>query len=531
MITIQMPELKLRDIFGRSAASRPSIFGFVAGAVLCVAFYYSFSINWPIAEDWLFADWYRRFYVTGELTWSQVLTASNGSHPLAAQMALSIAVMRFVGVNFAVILFMNALILLTGAFALMRLICSAQSSKAIRVATSFGIVVILFHPIQTAHILWPFEMGWFLITSLAVINICLIERYKTASIPAVMLLSSVASFSSAHGIFLFLAATTHFAILRQVNRHWLFAVLILAAGGLLEAYIFKSDARVPIVFPGTIDVINYSIQLIGSVFGTRNPSLLFPLGTATILASIYCFIDCAANVDRAASRVVLVLLMISGCFVGAFILGRYADGLPWALAQFHAGPLLTPLVLAIFIWSVGRPVIFPRNRSMQAATIVAFCFSISTILASVEFAHDAGRLNFLARSIAMMKSCNPTASKYLQGGTNSLSNSYYLYEANLPFVLHLCTQPPPEAKILDKIPALFVARGVENLAPLAALWDVYVTHGDLYQAFPPSAPNTPCRLLSFANADAIGGSGYELTMLKQHQLFFRVDPWVLGHKG
>ena len=55
------------------------------------------------------------------------------------------------------------------------------------IVIAFVITLILFHPVQTDSLIWPYQTGWFLINLAFIINICLIERFAWKSLPLLVL--------------------------------------------------------------------------------------------------------------------------------------------------------------------------------------------------------------------------------------------------------------------------------------------------------------------------------------------------------
>jgi hypothetical protein len=493
---------------------------------------YSHFFNWGMAEDFLLVDWYRELFESGEGNWLHLLSMRNGSHPLAFMAVIAVSLFRIFGVNFVVLIFANFLLIGSMSFFVFDAARRSLTQRWITVYLLISCFLISFHPAQTNHILWPFEISWFLISFAITFNIWLIERVGIRALPFVVLVSLASSFSSAHGVFAWAAVGFHLWLrhdwpLRQrYTVSAAFLAVFLAAALIIAKITPAGEASFP--FSEAPGLPAYLLSLVGAMFGIRDHWSTALLGTVPMIAVLWLGIHGLINRASiaASSRVGLVLIMVSLLMLLSFSLGRYRLGLPGVLQSFHSAPIIVPMFLGINMLSAGAFDRLPPERvGARAITALLSLFLLASFVSAMGYARQKSHEVVLQRAMSMEANCFPGATKYLRislsGGGGNLD---HLLDRTFPAMRHLCTEEVPDwVRKVEAFPALFTSMAVNDLKAqqaLRQLWEVYLTHFDLIRAFPVTDDASAIRLLRWARDNAQSGSHYEPELLGPHAVYF-----------
>jgi hypothetical protein len=263
----------------------------------------------------------------------------------------------------------------------------------------------------------------------------------------------------------------------------------------------------------------YFVSLLGGAFCTRDPRLLEILGAA-VLALTVVVVTIASRTPRSTiDRMVLVLSFGSLGFLLLFAKGRYQNGLPWALAEFHFGPLLVPLLMALALaglqFADGRDLL----RKLGGVAIVVFIGA--SIVSSVPYMFARGGEAETKQALAMHVTCNDGYSRYVVANLNLNLGMYGMFERSRKYLMPLCTtREPARAIAIEHIPDRLAAMAngdANKKAAISSLWDVYMTHFDLQRVV---APNDVEGLLNFAKQNARSGSHYAPEALERYAPVF-----------
>jgi hypothetical protein len=487
------------------------------------------GFNWPHNEDFILAEWYRHLVLEHDWSLSQLLATHNLNHPLAFQAAVSTLLFMATGIDFiALIKTTAAMLLLTGA-ALSLDIGRGLSRPAARAAIVVGVPLLMFHPVQTNHLLWAFEFGWFFITCSMVWNALLIERCGVIGTAIAFLTSVLAAFSSGHGFVLWLTGAAHLA-LKQTGHARAAVAMFLGAFVLNVAVLSRlaaePSADIRLSAADAPGFMLYTIQLFGMPFSVRSHRWLLCLGISTIvLAAALVARSWRSGLRHEPTRIGLVLILGSVVEVVAFAIGRYKYGLAWVLSQMHAGPLLVPLLLGMLILAMDTGESTPGRTPLWSATsMLVPVFLVASVISSIPYGLQRAAESQTRAALAMHVSCGDSEQKYLLERLNIGAGFYDMIRGDLPLIRHLCGQAEPErVRRLEELPddyASMIRKDASFEAPLRDLWQVYLAHFDLQRAFPPDKSTTPARLLEFARYDATSGSLYDPDKLLAHRQFF-----------
>jgi hypothetical protein len=337
----------------------------ILAGMLCL-FY---STNWPRAEDLQFID-HLRTAEQGLRSWASLLVTSwNVDHPVGLQMVLVTALWQATGINFIAISIANYAILT--ATALLLLWATKDETKRAFLVPAILLPLAAFHPSQMNHLIWPYEMGWFLITFILVLNAVAIERFRWPVLWAT-LGCALASYASAHGRLLWLIAAAHvLAATRNRSR------LLIATAFFTVFILFATTSPRHTDTPDLLTLIMYILRLPGSLFGIRSEPWLL-LCSALLIAPLACLLAKSRNTP--ATRISAALILASALFIAAFSVGRAIHGLPWALGRFHATPLFVPAMFGAIILAGTAIGSGGLRRWIGAALCLIFTTSATTAL-------------------------------------------------------------------------------------------------------------------------------------------------------
>lgn len=218
---------------------------YIALVAACMVFLVNASFNWGQAEDFLMIDWYRRVVLTGEWGAIDILSVKNGPHPLAFQVALVVGFYSLAGPGFTSVVVLSGVIVAATALAAYVTVADDLPTRGQKLLALCALVVLFFHPAQTNHLLWAFEVGWFAIPLFLVLALLALQRAKGVGPYLAVLFCLLASFSSGHGAFTWLAVAVLLALQRRLLWAWVFVVGFLA----FSAASFSGSTRARIALP------------------------------------------------------------------------------------------------------------------------------------------------------------------------------------------------------------------------------------------------------------------------------------------
>jgi len=493
---------------------------------LLVALFIGFTedriFNWGQAEDFVLVDVYRRFFLVGDLSIVDILSHKNGPHPFGFQLLLTIFLFDFIGVNFNALVVANIALSGSCAVFLSGLVCSNPCSRYVKFVTPVLLSAVYLHPSQMNHLLWPFELGWFMVNLSLVVNLVLIERLRAGALPWVVTVCLLGTFSTGQGAFLWLLAGFHFLLIGGQRRYLTFSGFMVVFVG-LSAYLSLSSGEVSDLMKGGVGgLIVYYVQLFGAVFGVRDPTNSFILGGLVLGCALGLSFNVLLSEQPLCSHERVALVLVAGALIMAagFTLARYKFGIAWAFDRFHAAPLLVSLMAGIVIFSTRC---FEKNVSMIKRCVfilaqIALVLSFQTTLA---YASERLEMQSVFRAFSMALECSKADDPLLQTSAAGLGKTHlHLLSDNREILSQLCSDElPPNTKALLKVPVEFTAqmlREPSSKEGIQALWRVYQMHGDLQRAFPVQQLDLARNLIMFASNNAKTGSQYEKDILGPH---------------
>lgn len=503
----------------------PAVALFLVLVTLLLGGVLAYAFDWGIAEDYLMVDWYRRLVVTGEWSVVDLLPLRNGAHPLAFQALISTITIHLLGVHFSAIVILNAIVIAATIASLYVLMAPALRSMWAKLGLMLSTAFFLFHPSQTNHILWAFEIGWFLVTLFLVLALAAAEKERATGLLLAAVFCLLATFCSAQGAFVWLAVAAQLSLSRR-------RAALVFLGGFLASAVFAGGgqggltAQLLAVFSDFPGSVLYLLQLLGTVFGIRSNLFTAAAGTvaAILAAAALVVLFRSYPTPTRYERVAAGLLVYSiGATLG-FALGRFQFGIEWAMHIFHATPLVSGIYLVPLLMAVRRAdaaTEWKRVRRPELLLVGTFCGA--SVLAALPYAKTRAEEAQTFRALGMRTHCYQGFAPYLAAefiGLAKAPHALVLVTDNWSLLAPLCRPDVPErASALQMLPSEFERRIRENPAleePLHDLWNVYGYRVDLQRAFPLSDPRTPQRLIQFARNNAQSGSQYETSILEKH---------------
>lgn len=522
-----------------SPAAKPQFFVAAAYAAILIVFalfIWTYAFNFPYREDYILADWHRAS-LAGKMSLIEIINQRNVVHPLGAMAAFTIALFAAFGVNFNLIVACNAVLLVAAQYLIFLSVRPLKTPFLTGVA-ALTILIIGLHASQTNHLLWPFELCWFIITLCLAVNVFLVERLSTRWLWLVALPAMIASFSSAHGIFLWPAALFHIVLKYNWRNVWPTLALLAIGAAFWFVAISKlappDEVQHPIV--AIPEIVRFFVGLIGgTAFGVKHEQFAVYLGIATggLTALIFLLLYFKQPKSPAA-RVGATLAVASLLMLAAFSLGRFSYGLIWAFGSFHAGTQSMPLLLGIGIISLALLEHF-KIRYLSALSLL---FVLLATFSATTYGLQRGFDSRNERATAMHYTC-AGSSPYLYAELNGFNlqqpHNIELIRRTEPFWRDLCGQPLPKmASLLVDQPILFKEISAANpdaAKPLDDLWQVYIANYFLLHAFSLAEPDGPKRILQFFRSNAVNGTIHFGFMMKQHETFLKEFAMPLSGQG
>ena len=487
----------------------------------------AYAVDWPHVDDFNSILWYDDVVNHSKLSLGYLLRITTLSHPLASQGLITIAVFLLGGVHIKNVILLNAL-MIAATSAILSAVLLRHLGRSVGVMLGcIALLLVFFHPLQMNHMLWAFELGWFLINLLLVSNAALIESKVKLRLFLVFLLCVVGTFCSAHGAILWLAAALQLALRSIKDTRWW--ILAFTAGFMANAaYVWTLAPQdvVPLRANELIGYMRYFAQLIGVLFCQHDHSAVLYNGVCLLaLAAVLMARSFAGRKGSPVCRITFVLIASSLIFVALFERGRYQWGIDWPLGEFHMASLVIPLYAGVFVGSLQWLVLHRDSAPWRRALISIPCvYLLAGTLSSIHYGREFARESQVRGEIARHYACDPTASDYVIFQRNLGIQYKKGYLRARPLLSHLCAIPDSRrTRATLTYPAYFIRLADEQpemADALHALWQVYVAHYSLPFSYPPTDVNRGEDLVRFAVDNARAGSTTAPEMLKSYEGVF-----------
>jgi hypothetical protein len=505
-----------------------SIFLFLSYLLLIGSAVAKFASDWPDNDDFGTVKWYQQVLVSHESNAVDVVKAHEEIHPIGAQLAITLVLFYSFGVHFIIAIWFNAIIILVSATLLVACLSGLYHDSIVKLLLPLSVLALSFHPVQTTHLIWAFEMGWFIINSALFCNALLLEKWGFKATPFVLAFLLLGSFASAHACILWVGAALHVGIIRDF-RHKYVCLISSFIGFCLNiaGVIYSSQAKPEAVnHVNYMDMFYYFVSLLGSMFSTRSENALFILGLIVLSCILFQVLQYAVKRSRSElERIALVFTVASMGFLAVFAAGRYQYGLSWALDDFHMGPLLVPLLLGVTLAAFRSYDRADSSFVVKALSAGVAVFILASVPFSLPYMLERGGSMAARAALAMHVACNPGYSRYIIENANIAPGYYDLIEDQLTYIQHLCRSDAPKVTLLlQGLRARYLHEAASRPQvqdALTALWEVYATHDDLQNAYPPNSSDSPDALVAWARDDALEGSVYEPERLSQYSAIFQ----------
>jgi hypothetical protein len=526
----------------RSSEVSSGLTAFLGGAVLLAFWTVHYGLTWPNRDSYAYF-YYLDLARTGHL--GDLIFARNNEHLVAFHYAFALAILQLFDVNTKIIVFANATLLLASGLMTYLAVRGTASTRVAYLALPVLIVVSLMNPSQTSYLLWEYQLWFYIDLALLAANALLVERFGFRAYPAVALFCLLATGSQAPGSFLWLAAGIQFfyvglsaksragakagsLILAIHVCAFLAATWLLLHGKYGAPLPRQEDAG---LLGGLVGHIRYGITIIGGGYGIRSPNIAFVLGALSFAA--WCVGTALAVRERFATALFRVAFVTGGIGLlwgAAFAAGRESLGIPWALGDFHASPLLIPFYTGVGLYAAAF-LQYSKSSKWIGGFLALICIAPS--FAAIPYGHERSVEMKLNSLLAASVECgNGNFPPYLRLRLNGLEGNPPLYGEIARYRTELCAHQPSLATASDllKLPARYAELAGKNPRvedALRTLWYVYLTHVDLHEHFPVFSPSYAENLLKWAVEDAKTGSMYENEILSPYaSVYEQLGPLV-----
>lgn len=522
--------------------------GAIIFILIFIATIYSFSVVYFFGTSWPQIDSFNFLFIiknyrSNNLDIYNLLFARNNEHMVGLHYITSLIILILAGLNFKILLYTSALLLVLSIFYLLRTTLP-KSSKGLELTLVGCIVLItLLNPVQASYLLWEFQVWWYWLLFFFTLTIFLIERFGLRVYPFIFILCLAGSFFSTQGLFLWLTAGLHYTLLSFRNNSfhrkytvYLFISTLHAIIFFTFVYLIFFSSQVPISADKRpdFDIMSFLIyftQLVGGGFGIRTPTYVLVLGAVSLFAFCFASIVCIKNkwfLTQPIARAGLIMACVGMLCTLAFAFGRQKYGIEWALWTFHGAPTLLPFFTGLGLIAMAC---FHGSKEWPSRIYKYFfpavCFiSILPSFMAVRTGYDRAKELLRNTSSAQIANCNEDKYPlYLRLRLNGLGGQDFLYNQTKAIIMENCKRSvnmhAGKSLLEPPIEYFSYAKGnADQMEALTDLWWVYVTHLDLQRNFPFDDQNTSKRLLSFAINNAKINSVYEKILLPKHQNIF-----------
>lgn len=512
----------------------------VAVAVSVLAWVAYFGPSWPYRDSFAYLFILERVR-GGHYSMVEFLRLRNNEHFVAFQYFVAAISLWISGFRTKVLLFESAILLLTAGVLILLTLQRSAVAKRFPILLPVAVMLSLLNLSQIGYLLWEFQIFWYIDFAFFAVSIYLIERFRLAAYPAVLLLCILSTGSEAQGAFLWISSGIHFLLLGKCDtdgRRWMrlerivfcFHSLIFLAIALLLLNGSDSNRIIaPNIEPLAHRLVDHSIyylKVLGGGFGLHNEKYALLLGAISLTAWLAQLRHSLLQTTlKPEDRVALLLSGTSMLWIAAFAVGREKYGAQWALGDFHASPMIVPFYMGIAIYALVALSACVR-RASKALAVSAFAFALAPIATAYAYGYAYSSDARLTSMLAASASCDRGSySHYLLLQLNGLPSQDPLYTVTIPDTDQMCAAQSfsKEAARLLAMPRQFQeiqSIDARDRYALRVLWDVYLTHADLRRTIKPSDPDLAKELLTFAYFDAKSGSLYEPGTLKRYSDVF-----------
>ncbi len=496
--------------------------------IAAIVFAHHYAVDWFFNDDLQTLQWLRQ-WDAGTLGVGDLFGLWNNEHPVGAQFAVMALMRSIVGLDFKALVYLSFVVIAATAVLAARCAIGPQQPMRARIGITLACFVLAFHPTQMEHLLWAFELGWFLINAVALANALLAERFGRAAVWPSAVLCLIASSMSAQGAMTWFAAGAHQALLPGGRWSRAASALTLAACGVLAVVRLEERPHLAAAAGGDANPlawIVYALQVLGGASASRRHGLLLTVGAALVVATLALFWLRRNTPEQRRLRVAAVLVGFSALCVAGFTQGRRALGIDWAIASFHAAPFIVPLLLGLVVLmaaSAGAARRHPRADAVVTGMTIALL--AATVAGASGYGATRARLWAMDRGYARWATCGSDLSTIVMARGSGVAFDPPGFVAALPLIRDLCRGPtgPLETALVAR-PRLFDALAVgrpEVDRALDVLWEDYATELMLQLAFKPEEADMPQRLLAFAKANADKDSELDPDRLKPFAEIYR----------
>ncbi|MEP9367953.1 hypothetical protein [Xanthobacter sp. VNH20] len=478
-------------------------------------------IDWPIIDDFSLIIWHKG-YAEGNTTLLNMLKFTNGSHPLGLLAIISAISFELFGISITPLILMSVVCIVVSASLLWFAFGIQRDDGLSPIFIAAAFVPILFHPTQIKHLMWGFELSWFMILLALAACVFLVER-GGRWVALSPLIAAAACLSSAHGIVVLPCLALHLWLKRDAPYRWPLIAVCALASGVAAVSLARLSEQSAARAPDLITLLSVYAGVVGGAFGFKGHGLSISLGVLLLACCLFIGIHVVRSLRTLTpvDRVATVLIAGSLMMVAAFTAGRSAYGLVWALGTFHAAPMMAPMLLAIFVWFL---IVGCARR--PALSIAAVVFVLASTLTSLPYAVSEARAMLARQQIALLISCDRGQLAEFSSAVNFGTDAYAASMRRAMVPLHpLCGQPvPQQIQEMVRFPDLYrtmIAADPRAEMPLRSIWEFYIMSPDLQRMFGSSGEERAMRLLDWATTQAKVGHIFHLDYQKSGEEYFK----------
>jgi hypothetical protein len=339
------------------------VIGYATPVLFLVWFIFKYGVNVPFGDQWDLIPLFEKVY-EGSATF-QDFFAQHNEHRVLFPKLIMVLLAFASGWNVHLEMFVGASIAVATLGLVLAVASRDGSPPALFNVTGILCAGFMLSISQWENWLWGFQIAWFLTNFCLLLAIALITIPQGVAVPMRLLLAGlaclVASFSSAHGLFSWVALVPVVVALPGSVRQRAMRALLWAAVFFVVAAIYLSGYEKPVHHPSLTTflsspnlAVSYFLTLLGNVVGP--PAISARISGLVLLINFMAFsVYWVLHLKRSIALSMAPWLAIGWftvCFSAITTIGRSGFGVEQAASSRYISVSVLLLVALIQLWRV-----------------------------------------------------------------------------------------------------------------------------------------------------------------------------------
>lgn len=505
------------------------------------AYVAAFGVNVPFWDEWELLPRFQRFY-NGSMPFTELIASKHNEHLIGTAFTVMLFQHLITGFDVRALLFSDAALQILNVGLVMAIARreGLLEGKSVYVYAA-AITAALLSLAQYKNVLWGFQTAWYLVTFFFLLSIYLLSgttdraasrgattrQTLLAAIPAVL-----ASFTSFHGVLIWVAGAVYLMARREVQLRRCFAdtalvCWLVSAGATLAVFgsVYASKGlggpgghSVRALLEAPLVPIGIFVGTYGSIVGSAGKALVLAVALALFALIGVLVWWCRRAADRRIYAAPLALIIFSLLFSALVAAGRAPSGISAARDSHYTA--YTTLAVAGLLLAFAQAASDGTTRRLMARTgrnlllaliVIATVSSTYTgIVAGIQWRTEQGIAAVILRDYQSAEDFE--LQRLLFGDADLVRrNADFMHTHALGLFGDPQAVPADIARGYGAMPASMTKVAIrypEARPALDRLWRVYRVGSDLRSAFDPSSENFAHDLIKWASGASADGSHY-----------------------